>query len=555
MNFIKKAEHLKRYKDLAWLLLKHGRSDLVVKMGLNDSESDIPTDQNLDSKADELTADLESLGPTYIKLGQFLSTRADLLPPKYLESLSRLQDKVEPVGYDQIEEIVSSELGVRISKAFEYFDKTPLASASLGQVHYAKLRDGRPVAVKVQRPEIREQIFHDLDAFEDIAEFLEKHSETGKQIMLKATIEEFRKAMLRELDYREEAQNLIKLDENLKQFENIIISKPVEDYTTSNVLTMDYIKGKNISKLTPLFQLDFDGSYLAEELFRAYLKQILIDGFYHADPHPGNIFLTGEGKLALLDLGMVGYISEKLQKKLIRFLIAVSEGNGEQAAEYAVTIGSKTEKHDEENFRKKVEELISKYSNTELEKIEVGRLILAITKISSENSIELPNELVMLGKTLLNLDKVGKTLDPKFDPNSSLRRNAAELLQQNMGKSATTGSLFDALFETKEFFENLPGRVNKILDIVANNRFTVNAEVFNEKYLMETLKEAANRLTLGLVLAALIIGAALLMRVETSFTLLGYPGIAMIFFLIAGIGGLILAFRILFKDESKKNEY
>jgi ubiquinone biosynthesis protein len=547
MGFKKNIEHIKRYKDLAKLLYKYGRGDIARQMEMEESE--IPEDAGSDEKAEQLPDDLEKLGPTYVKLGQFLSTRADFLPPKYLKELTRLQDKVKPIPGEEMEKILTTELGVRISKAFEYFDYTPMASASLGQVHFARLRGGKAVAVKIQRPDIRQQIFDDLDAFEDVTEFMEKHTDIGKQLMLRSTLEEFRKAMIQELDYLKEAQNLITLSENLKEFEKIIVPLPVMDYTTSRVLTMDYIRGKNINKLSPLGQMELNGHELAEELFKAYLQQILIDGFFHADPHPGNIYITDTGILALLDLGMVARVSEKLKTSLIRILIAVSEGEGEKAAEYTLSIGEKLESVNEKQFIRDVSELVNQTQDNNLEQIEVGRLMLEITRVSAINGIRLPDEIIMLGKALMNLDKAGKKLDPKFDPNESLRRNAPKLIRKVLSDSFRRGNIYEKLLDVKNIMENLPARINDILNNMANNQFTIQTKIVDEKDFISGLKESANRMTIGLVLAALIVGAALLMQVDTAFRLFGYPGLAILFFLFAAIGGLILVFRVLFKDK------
>ena len=545
MKFRKKIEHIKRYKDLAWLLYKYGHSDIVKKMDM--PEPEFEKGYKSDPKAEDLPDDLEKLGPTYVKLGQFLSTRADFLPPQYLKELTRLQDKVKPIPQEEMEKILSEELETRISKAFEYFDYTPLASASLGQVHFARLRGGKPVAVKIQRPGIREQIFNDLDAFKEITEFLEKHTSLGRQLMLHATLEEFRKAIIHELDYLQEAQNLITLERNLKDFQRIIIPLPIMDYTTSRVLTMDYIKGKNINKISPLGQIELDGEALAEELFKAYLQQILIDGFFHADPHPGNIYITDTGNLALLDLGMIARVSEKLKAKLIRILIAVSEGDGEKAAQWTLSIGEKKEHADEAQFIREVTEIINETSNNTLEHIEVGRLILEITRISANNGIRLPDEVIMLGKAFMNLDRAGRKLDANFDPNQSLRRNAPKLIKRIIADSFRRGNIYETVLDTKNILENLPARINDILNSMAGNRFTIHTKIVDENDFISGLKESANRLTIGIILAALIIGASLLMRVETTFTVFGYPGIAIVFFLLAAIGGIILILRTIMK--------
>ena len=286
-----KPERLKRYKDVAMLLVKYGRSDLVKQAGLEESlELDEIALQETAPEAEELAHDLEKLGPTFIKLGQLLSTRADLLPAPYLEALSRLQDQIEPFPYEEVDRIVSTELGVRLSKAFAEFEREPLAAASLAQVHRAWMRDGRAVVVKVQRPEIREQIVHDLESLEEMAKFLDAHTEVGKRYEFENMLVGLRRSLLRELDFKLEANNLLALAENMREFERLILPEPIEDFTTSRILTMDYIPGKKITELTPLRLMEIDGPGLARELFRAYLKQILLDGLVHADPHPGNVF-------------------------------------------------------------------------------------------------------------------------------------------------------------------------------------------------------------------------------------------------------------------------
>src|SRR3989442_3936928 len=290
-----KPERLKRYKDVTLLLVKYGRSDLVKQAGLEDSlELDEHALAETRPAAEELAADLEKLGPTFIKLGQLLSTRADLLPAPYLEALSRLQDHIEPFPFEEVDRIVSGELGVRLSKAFADFDRRPLAAASLAQVHLAHMRDARAVVVKVQRPNIREQIVEDLEALSEIAHFLDAHTELGKRYDFENMLKDLRTSLLRELDFKQEANNLLTFAENLREFEHIVIPDPVEDFCTSRVLTMEYIPGKKITDLSPLRLMEIDGPELARELFRAYLKQILLDGFLHADPHPGNAFLTDD---------------------------------------------------------------------------------------------------------------------------------------------------------------------------------------------------------------------------------------------------------------------
>jgi ubiquinone biosynthesis protein len=553
MGISLKGEHLKRYKDIAALFMKYGRSELVKNAGLEEvATSDPVTPPGEEELPQQLAADLERMGPTFVKIGQLLSTRPDLLPLPYMEALARLQDKVGPFPFLEVEKIVTSELGVRLSKAFSEFEEEPVAAASLGQVHRAALRDGRRVAVKVQRPGIREHIVKDLDVLGEIAAFADLHTTTGRRFGFTQTVEEFRKTLLRELDYRMEARNLEILHENLSAFDRIVVPLPVEDYSTARVLTIDYVRGEKITKLSPLVRTEVDGEELGEQLFRAYLKQILVDGFVHADPHPGNVFLTEDNRVALLDLGMVTRITPGMQERLLRLLLAISEGRAEDAATVAIQLGDVQPTFDEKGFRRDVADLVALNIGATVGQMQVGRIVLMLARMSSERGIRVEPELTMLGKTLLNLDQVGRTLDPDFDPNASIRRNAAELTRQRVRKSLSPGNLFTGVMELKDFVEHLPGRVNKILDRVATNSLEVKVDAIDEKMLLEGFIKVANRITMGLILASLIVGAALLMRVETSFRVFGYPGLAILCFLAAAAGGAGLVFNILWADHKHR---
>jgi ubiquinone biosynthesis protein len=549
-----KPERLKRYKDVALLLVKYGRSDLVKQAGLAD-DLDLD-DWHAESapKAEELAADLEKLGPTFIKLGQLLSTRADLLPGPYLDALSRLQDQIEPFPYDEVDRIVSGELGVRISKAFADFEQEPLAAASLAQVHRAHMRDGRAVVVKVQRPNIREQIVEDLEALGEMAQFLDAHTELGKRYDFANMLDGLRSSLLRELDFKLELNNLITFGENLREFDHLIVPEPIDNFSTSRVLTMEYIPGKKITEMSPLRLMEIDGPGLARELFRAYLKQMLLDGFFHADPHPGNVFLTDDDCIALLDLGMVARLMPSFRDNVLRLLLAISEGRGEDAAEVTIRMGEPKARFDKTDFSKRIAALVAEHGGSSLTNLNAGQVVLEITRVSADCWFRLPGEFTMVAKALLNLDRVVFTLDPTFEPTTIIRQRAMEILQRNLLQSIAPGNLIGGVVELKEFAEKLPGRVNKILDTIGNNEFKVDVNAIDEKIVLEGLQKVANRIAMGLVLAALIVGASMLMRVETSFKILGYPGFAMMFFLLAAIAGVALLVTIVMTDVKARKK-
>jgi len=532
------------------LFWKYGHSDLAKEFG-----DEVAGDENPPVAArpgqpapEELADDLEKMGPTFIKFGQLLCSRPDLLPEPYLKALARLQDKVKPFPYAEVEHIVASELGVRLSKAFSYFEEKHLAAASLGQVHRAALRDGRPVVVKIQRPGIRQQIAEDFEVLEEIADFFDGHTDIGRRYRFGKILAEFKKSILQELDYQREASNLTTLANNLKDFPHLLVPLPVLDYSSRSVLTMDHVSGTKITALSPVVRLDLNGEMLAEELFKAYLKQVLIDGFFHADPHPGNIFLTDDGRVALLDLGMTGRLSSTMQENLLRLLLAISEGNGDETVKIILRISETEEDFDETQFTQKAGAFVSEQRDQTLNHQDVGKALMEVSRTAAQTGLHVPTELTLLGKTLLQLEEVGKVLSPKFNPSASVRRNVAEIMSTRMHKAATPGHLFSSFLEMKDFVGGLPGRVNKILDVVGNSELEVKVKTPDARYLLNGFEKIANRVTTGILLAALIVGAALMMRINSTFQVFGYPGIAMICFLVAigGSGWLILG--ILWKD-------
>jgi predicted unusual protein kinase regulating ubiquinone biosynthesis (AarF/ABC1/UbiB family) len=545
-----RPRHVRRYKDIARLLVKYGRGDLVSQAGLDTLDGDAPIDPSVVADAEQLAADLERLGPTYVKLGQLMSTRADLLPPAYVAALARLQDDVEGFPFAEVERIVETELGVRMSRAFTTFDNIPIASASLGQVHKATLRNGRAVAVKVQRPGIREQVLDDLDALREIAEFADAHTSYGRRYGFAAMLEEFRTSMLRELDYQQEAANLRTLGANLADFPRIVVPQPVADYTTSRVLTMDFVGGRKLTSLGPLAQLEVDGRALADQLIGAYLKGILVDGFFHADPHPGNVFLTETGDIALIDLGMIGRVPADMQDQLLKLLLATSEGRGDEAARLLMGLAERVEDDvDETAYRRAVSAIVTAHQGVELADVRAGAVLVDLSTCAVDNGLRPPPELTMLARALIALDEVARTLDPAYDPNAAIQRQAADILKQHLTGSASQGNLFTTVLEAKEFVERLPGRVNKVMDALAEGELKLNVRGIDERELMFGVTKLANRLTTGLVIAALVIGAAMLMQVPTRTTLFGYPALAIVCFGVAATFGVILLANIWLTDR------
>lgn len=548
-------EKFDSYSKFISFIFKYWNSDVFKAASdnaLNNPTDDDDISSSTYDKPEELAEDLKRMGPTYIKLGQLLSTRPDLMPEPYLKALESLQDNVEEIDYDKIQEIVEEETGQRISKAFESFDVKPLASASIGQVHHAVLRSGKQVAVKIQRPGIRKRFLEDLDTLQEMTDFVVKHNKTAKKYAIDDVLEELRFILLNELDYLKEAENLRALGRNLAEFSLITVPQPIEGYTTSKILTMDFVDGQKITNISPLSRTETDYTKLVDELVAAYMQQIIINGFAHADPHPGNVHLTKDHKIALMDLGMVAKFGPELRDHILKLLIAISKYNGAQTADVLLEMSDHEKDADVVTFKKEINRLVLDSQNKTANDMQTGRLLIQMNKIAAQNEIKLAVELNIFGKILMNMDQIVAALAPQYDLQQAIEKNVEEMMRKKIFQELKPDHFFSQLLEVKKLTEKLPERLNVISERLANNEFEIKIDALDEQRLTDGFQKVANRISVGLIIAALIIGAALLMRVPTTFTLFGYPGLAMIFFCSAAIFGFWLVLRMMLKDEDLK---
>ncbi|HET8603463.1 MAG TPA: AarF/UbiB family protein [Marmoricola sp.] len=540
-----KPGHLNRYREIALLLARHGRADLVRSAGIDDALTEESPGADPEAAA-RLADDLEAMGPTFVKLGQLLASRVDLLPPAYTEALSRLQDDVEPFPVEEVEEIIATELGVRLSRVFPTFESEPMAAASLGQVHRATLRDGRRVVVKVQRPGIRARIAEDMEVLAGIAETLDRHTEVGHRYAFADLFEQFRSSLVDELDYSREATDLDTLRRVLADQELVVVPAPVHDLTTSRVLTMEYVDGRNVTSLGPLGLLELDGARLADALFLSYLRQVLVEGVFHADPHPGNVLVTTDGRLALIDVGMVARIKPGLRERLVKLFLALADARPDEVARLARTMGEELPDFDEKRFDRAVADVVARTEDASMQELNIGVMVLQLTREAAECGLRMDPELVMLGKTLLNLGQVAATLDPGFEPREALRRHTSALMRSSMETSPA--SLMASVLEAKEFVEELPGRVNRAFDAIGSGRFELRVNAFDEDEFLRGLHKLANVGAAGIILAALILASALLARGSGS-----HPSainwIAMVVFVISVVVGLSMLLSIWWRSR------
>jgi predicted unusual protein kinase regulating ubiquinone biosynthesis (AarF/ABC1/UbiB family) len=542
MHLSLRPEHVSRYRELAMLLVRHGRSDLARSVGLESSLLAGAETPATVARADEFAADLESLGPTYVKIGQLLSSRDDLLPPPYAQALATLQDQCEPFPFTEVERIVRTELGARISRIFVEFDETPVAAASLGQVHRATLRGGRTVAVKVQRPNIREQMGDDLEILGELVEFFDAHSKNARRYAVSDAFEQFRTTLIAELDYQREAANLVALRDVLAHRDQIVLPMPYADFTTTRVLTMEFIDGRKVTEISPYTRLDADPAPLADELFGAYLEQILQAGLFHADPHPGNVLVTRENKLALIDVGMVGRLTPEHRKQVTKLLTATMAGKADDVVRIARLLGSPRDDFDAPKLAATIGDLIAMWNATSSGSIDVGHALIELSRRSAEAGLRPAPELALLGKTLVNLDQVTRCLDPGFDPMGAMETHLPQLVGSQFNGPTTAnsaGGLLGSLIEAKEFVEELPARLNRAMDAVGNGHFELRVQAFDETQFLKGLHRLANVAAAGLVLAALIIGSALLARTGSGGSTVTNT-IALVVFIVAAVVSLAL---------------
>lgn len=506
-----------------------------------------------EGKPEAFVDDLEALGPTFVKIGQALSTRPDMVPPAYLAALERMQDDVAPVPFDEVRATIEDALGARMSHLFSEFDETPLGCASLAQVHRALLRDGREVAVKVQRAGIGDLVRADLDAIAGLASKADTLTDVGRRVHFSDWVHEFRKTLLAELDYRAEAENLERFGEHLREYPELVVPQPVWDYTATRVLTMDLIHGTKVTEISGLHRTEHDMGALASALMRGYLDQVFVHGEIHADPHPGNLLATDDGRLALFDLGMVAHVPPKQRERLLKLLFAAVDGRGEEVANEAIAMGTRLEAFDEERFMREVGQMVARYAaHSHSGSQSEGRLMLDLVALSAACRLRTPPELSLLGKTLLNLEQVSHALDPDLDVKQVVERHLEHVMRERLKKSLSPSNIASELIEVQALMREAPRKVSDLLSLLAENRMQVRVDGLADSPIMESLQKIANRISAGLVTAALIVASAMMMRVDTTHHLFGYPMIAMLLFLVAAGLGFTIVLNALMRDRKAR---
>jgi ubiquinone biosynthesis protein len=506
------SRHPERYLEIFQVMRKYELHHVAAEFGMAHRHADADDGHLLDGHDEDddhpegLAYALEELGPCFIKLGQLLSTRPDLLPADYIDALSRLQSTVAPVSSDAIIRIVESELGAPLAQLFRSFDTQPLATASMAQVHRAVLPDGAVVAVKVQRPGVRQRIEIDIEVLLEVARLLTRFTPYGARYGIPQMVRELEHSLSQELDFRQEGENTRIIGRQIAGFSRLTTPSVYAEYTARRVLTLSFVHGRPLSKVPREELSALDAPAIAKDLLSAYLKQIVIDGIFHCDPHPGNILLTDDGRLALMDFGMVGRFDAGQKDNIILLLLAFSERQGERVADSYLEMITIPKDLDRRSFTQDVCTLVSRYHDMSGGRMALGTALLDLTKLAYTHRVPVPSTMTLLGKAMLNLDGTVRVLSPELDPVQLIRDYMLEVMEKRGMAQLAAGRMFAWAIDMKHLVENAPRRADMILEKLANDQLVGKLEVKDLDMALRGVHRAVNKLSLGMVASAMIIG-------------------------------------------------
>jgi ubiquinone biosynthesis protein len=467
--------------------------------------------------AREFRAALEELGTAFVKLGQLLSSRSDLLPDVYIEELSRLTDEVPPVPFTEIEPTIRRDLG---DDVFASIDPEPLAAASIAQIHAALLKDGREVVVKVRRPGIREEVERDLDLLRTTASMAEKRSESARLLQLEPLADEVDTHLRAELDFREEASNTVLVGQLVSEYEQIVVPRVIQPYVTEEVMVLERIHGE---KVAADHGLPKDrAAELARELFRAYVHQVAGEGVYHADPHRGNILLTPDGRLALLDFGLLGRLDDDTRTVIAQLLLAIAQNRAEDTAGLVLRLSETSFETDEPGFVHELRRKLPRYHWRPLSRIQAGEALADLQRLALKYRIKLPTSFALVGKTLSQADSIARTLDPELDPIALLDEDSLRLLLREAERRVEPNHLLTYLFTQVEPLLRMPQRVGQLVDRLESGTLKVGVTPTGLSELERAFRSAANRIGAAMIVVGLLIASALMARVDHTIALVGF---------------------------------
>jgi ubiquinone biosynthesis protein len=546
-----RSSHAARYRQIAHTLARHGLGYSLDVLGL---EQFVPLHTGFlghARRADPYTRPeyvrmaLAELGTTFIKLGQILSTRPDLVPREYQVELAKLQDQAPQVPVDEILEVLQTEFGRPVDDVFATFDTEPLAAASIGQVHAASLADGTEVVVKVRRPGVVEQVDEDLEILQNLAAVASRRSELADQYDLVGLAQEFAQSLRSELDYLNEGRNAERFAENFADSSDVHIPRVFWDTTTSRALTLERVRGVKISDGAALEAAGIDRPSLAQRSADILVKMVLDDGFFHADPHPGNFFVESDSRLGLIDFGLVGSLDERTQDRLVGLLLAISSKDADQLVDAVLDLGVARQRVDRAQLRRDLERLMSRYYNTPIGDIALGPLIEEAQDVVRQHHLQVPSEFALLLKTAVMSEGLGVQLDPNFQLTAVVVPHAQRLLVRQYSPVRLAERVGKASVDAARLAMELPRQLRRLLaDLERGDlEFAMRPSGFDP--LLHQLERLVNRLVLGMLAASFIVGLAVLGAVYRPPGWEQLTGVAFaVGFTIAAAIGIYLAISI-----------
>jgi predicted unusual protein kinase regulating ubiquinone biosynthesis (AarF/ABC1/UbiB family) len=467
--------------------------------------------------AREFRRALEELGVTFLKLGQLLSSRPDLLPDVYIDELVRLVDDVPPVPFAELEPIIRNDLG---ADAFVRIDAEPLATASIGQIHTALMRDGREVVVKVRRPGVEEQVAIDVGVLRTTAGLVEGRSQTARLLQLSALADELESHLRAELDFTEEAWNAELIAGQLDDFRELFVPRVVRPYVTERVLVMERVKGEKVAGghgLEPEL-----ARRLARQFFRAYVQQVCVEGVYHADPHRGNVLLTDDGRLALLDFGLLGRLDDDTRRTLALLLLAIAQNRAEDVANLILGLSLTTLATNEAAFIHELRRRLPRYHWRPLSGVGSGEALADLQRLAVRYGIRLPPSFALVGKTLSQADSVARTLDPDLDPIELLEERAFQLITAEAERRLDPSRLVGTGLTQLQAISRLPTRIGQVADRLETGTLRVGVVPTGLDEIDSVVRSAANRLGAALIVVGLLLASALMARVNDTIAVVGF---------------------------------
>lgn len=540
----RRFKRIQRSRQIANVLIKHGFSHLVERLELK-----LPPWKKPEKEVVRIPVPvrarlvLEELGPTFIKFGQMLSMRPDLIPVEFVEEFKKLQDRVPGFGYEDVESEIKKEFGASINELFDSFDREPIAAASIAQVHRAVL-NGKDVVVKVQRPKIEDTIEEDLDILFNLARLITKHIPESRLYDPVGIVDEFARTIRNELDFTVEGRNAERFARNFTDSEEVYIPKVYWELTSKRILTLESIQGTKISDIGKEIG-DEVRKNLSENIARSYMKQILIDGFFHADPHPGNIFVINNRVIAFMDFGIVGRVDDYMKEKLASLFIAIIQRDTNRIIDEFLDIGIVGEETSIPEFKDDIAGLIERYYGTELKQVNISVMINEIMKTALKHKIRIPANFALLIKTLVTLEGICRELNPDFNLTEISKPFVESLVAERVHPRRILGRFIENVSEFNELMMLLPRRLNRILSRMEGGKLLIDLEHKGLNRVIAELDLASNRLSVSLIISAIIIGSSVIMLTGKGPLLFGLPVIGILGFIIAGILGMALVILIL----------